>query len=564
MRRPTLLPPLLAPLLAVLVLAGCGSSSSSSGTEADPVSAVPAGAPLLLEATVRPQGALGSGALAAGKELTGQADPYLRLLGALSAPGSAAPDFKRDVAPWLGARAAMFVSSISAAGPLVTVVQQALTGGGSIAGAPFGHGQLDGAIVMDTSDAVRARSFLAAQAKRAGARATSYRGVSYEATSGGLAFGLVRRFAVIGSEAGLRGVIDTTQGGAPLSAAAGYAKLLASAPAGAIGHLYANPRSPSAPAARSAEAKGVLSLLGGERQTNVSAILADGSLALDIDSLGAAGEGSLLSADPRAAAALAKLPGESWLAIGIGDARRSLAGDVAGLQAFGSLLGNSGEAGSTLSIPSIVGGLTAPLKVLAGPSAAARRDFSSWMGAAGIFTAGSSLLELKGAVVIESTDAARSRAAVAKLGTALRAQGAGVSKLSLPGTEAAIATRLSGLPLVLDIAAGRGSDGRPRFVLGLGEQSVAAALAPASTLNGSAAVSAAGRALGEGAPPSLLLDVPTLVSLLEGVGLAESHSVAEVLPFLRAATTVSGGGHSLGGEVQRYRLVLGLRRTSAG
>ncbi|MHB8532680.1 MAG: DUF3352 domain-containing protein [Solirubrobacteraceae bacterium] len=560
MRRASLLPPVLVPLLTALALAGCGSSTHSSGTEADPAGAVPAGAPLFAEATVRPQGTLRSGALAAGRELTGQADPYLRLVGLLGASGTPAPDFKRDLAPWLGARAGMFVSSISAAGPLLTFVQQALSGGGAVGGAPFGSGALDGAIVLDTTDASRARSFLAAQARKAGARPTSYRGVSYETTASGLAFGLVRRFAVIGSETGLRGVIDTTQGGPSLSAAAGYAKLAAAAPAEAIGHLYVNPRSPAAAAAtRSAEAQGVLALLGGQGQTNVSAILSEGSLALDLDTLGGSG-GGLLSADPQAAAALAKLPSESWLAIGIGHAGQTLAGDVAGLQALGSLLGSSGESSSLISIPSLVSGLTTPLKILAGSSPQARRDYSSWMGAAGIFTAGSSLFELKAAVVIESSDATRSKAAVAKLGAALRAQHASVANLHLAGTEAAIATRISGLPLPLEIAAARGRDGQPRFVLALGEPSVAAALSPSATLAGSAPVTAAAKTLGEGAQPGLLVDTPTLVGLLEAVGLAESHSAAEFLPFLRAASTVAGGGHALSAEIQRYRLVVGLRR----
>ncbi len=560
-RRTNLLPPVLAPLLAALLLAGCGSSTHGSGTEADPAGAVPASTPLFAEATVRAQGTLRSGALAAGKELTGQADPYLRLVGLLGASGTPAPDFKRDVAPWLGTHAGMFVSSIGAAGPLVTFVQQALSGSGAVGGAPFGSGQLDGAIVLDTTDASRARSFLAAQARKAGARPTSYRGVSYETTSSGLAFGLVRRFAVIGSETGLRSVIDTTQGGSSLSATAGYAKLATAAPAGAIGHLYANPQSPAATAARAPEAQGVLALLGGQGQTNVSAILSDGSLALDIDTLGGSG-GGLLSADPQAAAALARLPSDSWLALGIGHAGQTLSGDVAGLQALGSLLGNSGESSSLLSIPSLVNGLTTPLKILAGGSPQARRDYSSWMGAAGIFSAGSSLFELKAGVVIESSDAARSKSAVAKLGAALRAQHASVANLHLPGTEAAIATRVSGLPLPLDIAAGLGSDGRPRFVLALGEPSVAAALSPSATMGGSAPVAAAAKTLGEGAQPSLLLDTPTLVSLLEGVGLAESHSVAEFLPFLRAASTVAGGGQALSAEIQRYRLVVGLRRAA--
>ena len=41
-------------------------------------------------------------ALAAGQALTHQADPYTRLLSVLQTPGSPAPDFGRDVEPWLG------------------------------------------------------------------------------------------------------------------------------------------------------------------------------------------------------------------------------------------------------------------------------------------------------------------------------------------------------------------------------------------------------------------------------------------------------------------------------
>ena len=75
-------------------IAGCGSSHPD-GTEADPATAVPAAAPVYLGATVRPTGSQRTGALAAGKDLTHQADPYLRLLGALRTPGSPALDFKQ-------------------------------------------------------------------------------------------------------------------------------------------------------------------------------------------------------------------------------------------------------------------------------------------------------------------------------------------------------------------------------------------------------------------------------------------------------------------------------------
>ena len=116
---------------------------------------------------------------------------------------------------------------------------------------------------------------------------------------------------------------------------------------------------------------------------------------------------------------------------------------------------------------------------------------------------------------------------------------------------------MRGFPLALYIAAGRGADGSPKFVLGLGEASIGEALAPSSTLANSAARPAAVSTLG-GAQPSLLLQVPTLLSLLEGIGLTESPPVSTLLPYLRSFTTVTGGGQKLSDEIERFRVVVGL------
>jgi hypothetical protein len=122
--------------------------------------------------------------------------------------------------------------------------------------------------------------------------------------------------------------------------------------------------------------------------------------------------------------------------------------------------------------------------------------------------------------------------------------------------------RLGGLPLALDIADGRDADGTTKFVLGLGEASIPYALNPPSTLAGAPAHAAAVAALGEGSQPSLMLDVPTLLALLEGIGLTSSPELAEVLPFLRAAGSVAGGGHSLSSGVERFSVVVGLHGAS--
>jgi hypothetical protein len=554
----------LATLLALIALAGCGSSSHADGTEADPATAVPATAPLYLGVTVRPSGSERSGALAAGLDLTGTANPYKRLLGLLRTTGSPALSFDRDVAPWLGPHAGLYLSSLDSAEALLGPLQKAL-GGGGLEGLSFSSTGLDGALVMDTRDATAARAFLATQAKRAHAHPTSYRGVSYEVASGGLSFGLVGRLAVIGSEAGLRGVIGTTQGEAALSAAGGYGKLTAAAPGEAIGHLYVNPG--TAEAASHGASSGLLALLGAGRQANVSLRAQAGRLTVDVDTLAASGSrqsaGGLLANDPEAAQALSSLPGESWLAIGLGHVGTNLTADAAGLSALGSLTGSESSESSTISIGALLGGLTKPLQILGAGTPSAKRDFTSWMGSGGVFAAGSSVLELKAGVVISSDDPARSRAAVGKLAAALRKDGDEVTHANVTGAEAAESVRLPGVPLAVYLAAGQGQGGA-KFVLALGEAAVQAALEPQSTLSGTAPQSAAAAALGEGIKPSLMADFPTLLALLEGVGLTEDPTLAPFLPYLRASSTLSGGGLTLSGGVERFRVVLGLNQPTGG
>ncbi|MGO9321873.1 MAG: DUF3352 domain-containing protein [Solirubrobacteraceae bacterium] len=550
-----------------VVLAGCGSSSPG-GTAADPANAVPASAALYAGAIVRPGGAEKTSALAAGKALTHQADPYLRLLGALQTPGSAQLSFARDVAPWLGPNAGVFLTSLGSSGALSSLLAQGLLGSSSSGGFAFGTGGAQGAIVLDTSNSAKARSFLSAQAGKAGAHATSFRGVSYEVSSGGVAFGLIDRFAVIGSESGLRNVIETTHGGSALAHAGGYSKLLAAAPSNALAHIYSKPASFTQSSTQEGLA-GLLRGLAGSHEANVSLVPSANSLSLDADTLasGSSSEaGGLLAADPESAQALDELPGESWLAIGLGHVGATLGQDaqeLQGLASLGSTLGGGGPASSAgLSIGGLVHGLLTPLLELGADNAQAHREFASWMSSAGMFASGANLLELRGAVAISSKDPAASRAAVTELAAQLRKAGGSVAPVSIPGTDAAVGARLSGLPVVLDIADGRDSAGQTKFVLGIGEGSVTQALHPPSTLSVAAPRTAAVASLGEGIQPSLIVDFPTFLTLLEGVGLSEDPSISKFVPYLRSTTTLAGGGHELAGTVRRFRLVLGLQPPS--
>ena len=162
-------------------------------------------------------------------------------------------------------------------------------------------------------------------------------GVSYEASAGGVAFGLVDRFAVIGSESGLHGVIDTTLGG---GVAGARRRLLEAARRGAAGRPRARLLEPGRRSHGgrhgAGRASGLLALLAGTREANVSLVPSSSSLALDVDTLAprrAPAKPAGCSPPIREGAqALDELPGESWLAIGLGHLGTTLAADVQGLQ----------------------------------------------------------------------------------------------------------------------------------------------------------------------------------------------------------------------------------------
>ena len=576
--RPGALAAALAAVITAVItagaLAGCGSAASS-GTSANPASVIPASAQLLAGAIVRPSGSLRSAALAAGQALSHRSDPYLSLLAALETPGSPKLDYGREVAGWLGPRAGVFVTSPTSAARVAGLLERALIAGApSSSSYPFSSGA-EGAVVMDTSDAAAARSFLARQASRAHASASSYRGAAVQSTAAGVAFALVKRFAVIGSTGAVHAVIDASLGGASLAQAGSYARLLATGPSDALAELYLAPAvgtAATAPAtgadANTAGLSNLLALLAGARSTQVSFVPSAHSLTLDADIEGAptAGiEADLFAPGAQAAHALEELPGESWLALGLSESARDLGSETSALHELLALLpgssgaGAAGPAAGTLSIGSLLEPLLEPLALLGANTARARQEYSGWIGPAAVFASGPGLLELKGAVVIASRDAASSRSAVATLARELRAAGAVASRAAIAETEASEILRLKGLPLSIAIAAGRNPAGEPRFVIGLGEASVGAALRPSGTLAHAASYRAAEAALGAGISPVLILQVPTLLGLLESLGLTEASGLSTLLPYLHALTTVTAGRTGLGGEVRRLRLVAGLR-----
>jgi hypothetical protein len=560
---------LAATLAALLALSSCGSSAPS-GTSASPATVVPGSAPLYIDAVAQPSGNLKTDTLAVGHRLTQRAQPFTGLLKLLQGPSGKTPNYEHEVKPWLGPEGGVFLSSISAAGAhgassaaqellqqaLSKALAEGLTGAETALlgseGLPhlLSHSSLQGALVLDTTDVDKARSFLEAQAHGAGAHTVSYRGVSFQVSPDGIAEGIVHRFAVIGSEAGLKSVIDTGAGGAALAHASAYTKLVASAEPGRLANVYLDLEALDASIKAHSSGESLLALLRGvlgeTGQAYASVIPAANSLALDVDTLPPASGAEGGESSPSGAQILRGLPGGAWFAVGIGDLGKTLSGGTAALHTLATLA-------SEIKIGSF--GIAKVFAPLSSPAINVQHDLLSWMGPTGLYVSGSNVLELQAAVIITSKNPALSRAAVGKLASAYREAGAETAPTSIPGTEAAVTVKLPEFPLALTIA-----DGQGKFILGLGQASIQEALSPQSTLEGGTLYNSAASALGQGIQPSAAIEFHTLSGLIESLGLNQApgfSGIASALGSLDSLAAGTGGNPSAG--VKRARLVLGLQ-----
>ncbi len=535
-------------------LAGCGSSGSSG----DPSSLVPVSAPLYAKLAIKPSGGSSGDALTAAKKLTHLAEPYGSVAQALLSSEAAHVEFKRDVEPWVGDNAGVFITSLDTSKlPQSSSSIQALLEGGltsavsSLGADAFGSSGTQGAIVLETSDVDAARSFLTKRAHEQQAHSASYRGVSYEVSAGGAAEGIVKDFAVISSEAAFKSVVDTSLGGAAITSASGYVK----PPSDAIASAYVQTEAlvkavHGASGTTSQEGISLLSqLFAGSQSASLSVTPTANSISLQGEIHSAAGPAPLFGQE--GAKALGEVPSGAWLAAGVGNVGANLP------RAFALLHGVASFATSTvfasLGGPSIEKLFT----TLDSPSAKLQQDFGGWATSGAMFVSGTGLFNLQSALVISSDNPSASSAAVGKLAKLMQTSGAEVSNTQIAGADTAVSVKLQGFPAVIFIANGQGTNGQSKFVLGLGQQSIEGALAPSSTLSSSPAYSSAASTLGGGIEPSLIVEFPTLLGFLEGLGLTQSQGVSNLVPYFKSLGTLSAGATSQGGT-QHFRVVLGL------
>jgi Protein of unknown function (DUF3352) len=486
MRKLALL--LILVFVPVLAALGCGKDEGASSA----TSLAPAGSLAYGEVDLEPSGDQQQAieALAAKFPGEGSAGERLRSLIQEGLRDSDAPiSFEQDVEPWLGDTAAFFVKGA--------------------------QGQAAAALIATTDeDATRDALEKAFEGK---AREKSYEGVDYLAAGDG-AGGVVDGFLVVGTEAGFKEAVDTSDGGSALDGDERYDEATADIADDRLGLFYMNlpalletvQRQPGAEAFRSFGdlfEDPVVATFDADRDGVTFEADAPASLASTMPFFG---EGSDL---------VNELPADSWLALAQPDLGKVLDPYV---EAFGqSVGGRDAVAGQFQALT----GLDLD------------RDLLGWMGDFGVFVRGTSMADLGGAVVIETTDPGASARLIGRLQQLAKAQpgsGTTVEPLSTPGGGKGFTLRDDELPAPVHMFQ-RGD----RVVVAYGDAAAEDALAPSDRLGDSPEFTDAAQSI-DGYTVSFYLAMGPVLELADSAA-AGDPEWSSARPYLEPLQALVGG-----------------------
>ncbi len=495
--------------LVVAAAAGCGSSSGS-GSGSNTAGMAPASSFFYAEATIDPSGGQESAMRSILGDLPGTGAPQDRLnklLEKATKDDKKSPvDYAADIEPWLGDKAAVFVTP-GAAKPAWAVV---------IASSDEGK----------TKDAIT-------KGKEKGDREASYRGNDYVVDKDGTVTGVANGYFIAGSEAGFKAAVDASKGGS-LADADRYKQAIKSAASDRIALVYEDTGGlVRALASASGQSLGpaaplIGQLVGGKPvvatiRAEQQALVIDGALIPSASALKlSAGSTPLLG----------EVPADSWFALGLADfgsSLKTLIGFAAGIAGGEQKLEQQLEAQTGLNL---------------------NRDVLSWIGDVAVFVSGDSKDSLGGGLLIQSKDPATSKAALTKFAAlAARSGGATVGAASFgkaKGYKLAVAKAPKGIYLV--------QSGK-RVVISYGESAAKAAFgAGGSSLGTSSGFTSAASKLGPQYSPSVYMSVPPILGLVQSFG-ASSANYAKAEPYLSVLDYLIAGSAKSGSETaSRVRL----------
>jgi hypothetical protein len=513
--RPLVLTLVLA--LCAAIAAGCGSSSGSGGDD-DPAALVPAGAPVYVEAVVRPEGKVRSDLEGALKKILRTDDPNAKIQQLIQdADKGEKVTFKDDVEPWLGDRVGVAVTALHK-----------------------GRDADFAAIIASTDDA-KAQATI--DKMKGDVVKRSYKGVDYrfdreEST----AAAVIDHRVVIGNEGGLKAVVDA-KGKDNLDQSNGLTAVRSKVAEDRIGLFYLDVqgllRTVAQQASSDPQVGAVLQSFSGAAPKTIGAGLEAQPDVLRIDAV-SIGTPKSATTGGSGAEMLATLPGDSWLGFGVANLGQTLDRVLQAVAGSGGLTGVG------------VNALLDQFKKQT--SLDLRQDVLGWMGDAGVFVGGTSGADLGGALVLKTTDPAKTKRTMAVLeGFARRSGDTKISTLGGSGIDEGFTVRETDGPPIHIALAG------DRFVIAVGGRDVLAkAISPGQQLGSSPAFTAAAGKLGNGLEPSFYLDFAQVTKLFEAFA-GTDPEFQKAKPYLDTFGAIVAGAKDEGSGVTRARFVVTLR-----
>jgi hypothetical protein len=348
----------------VLGLAGCGGGGGAEQAGVGPSAVVPTNAPLYFDVSVRPEGDAREGAEAAAGKILGSDDPGATLISLIEDAAAADDiilDWDEDVAPWLGEKIGFFPTSLA------------------------GEGEV--ALIAETTDPEAALEFARSEAGAEGPE-REYNGTSFQIGDDGDATGIVEDFLVSATPKGFRRVVDAAQEDS-LGDSDQFKDSIADLPDERLATLYAVPREfLGAIPEEEIEREGrnlFLEAIGQAADTPVLGDITASAESLELE-LSAAGA----TVDTEQSNLLAQMPGEAWLALGLGDIGNAIQNALDSVESA-EVKGLSGEQ------------LRAELDEMTGLDL---EQVARALGGGAVFVQGTSTLDLRGALIIRSSDEA--------------------------------------------------------------------------------------------------------------------------------------------------------------
>lgn len=513
-----------------LLLAACGSDDEGGDGTADlgpdPATLAPADSPIYYEQVVRPEGSQAEDLNSAlGKLLLTEDPAAMTISGIDEGLAEDGLSYSEDIEPWLGTRAGAFLTDFDVASE-----------------------DGEGAVAVAVTDAEAAQSFIdkAAESGDADLQEAEYNGVSYLTEPDEASIGIVGDFLVAGTDEGFKDAVDTSEGDS-IADDTDVQEEFSDAPEDSLLKLYVD----TPTLVDLIESSGGLTAEQSEQFKTQIAAYADGPVAawgtatadsMTISTNSPAMEGAGESSD-----LVTSFPADAWLAFAAGDVGSQIEAQID--QAVSAFESGFESEGTGLKAPD----LEAEIRKSTGLDIT--KDFA-WIGDAGGFVQGASVLGIGGGLVIEATDEQAASDSLEKIQTALGKQpGLEIT----PGEGGGFRAQIAGAPVGAEVAV---QDGK--VVVAAGGASVDDVLSPAEALGDSDRFGTASESLGDGLTPSFFLDFAPLVSLIESTGQATSDpSYQQAAPYLGALDyLIAGSGAD--GDRTNSSITLGVKESEGG